>query len=149
MNNSLILIASDHRGFSLKAKIILWLKENNFDYRDFGPDNENRCDASDYAIKVVDAMREDTTAKGILVCGTGQAMAMTSNRFKGIRAAVCTDSTTARLARQHNDANVLALGAAVIGEEVVIDCVETFLKTEAFGGRYVDRRVKLEKLGGL
>lgn len=149
MSNPLILIASDHRGFPLKAKIVSWLKENKFDVRDMGTDNETRCDAMDYALKVVEEMKKDKNAKAILICGSGQAMAMTTNRFKHIRAALCTDSTMVRLARQHNDANVLALGSYIIGLEVAIDCVEKFLNTEPLGDRYAERRVKFNNLGGL
>lgn len=149
MSNSLILIASDHRGISLKAEIISWLKENKFEVQDLGTNTEDRCDASDYAIKLAAELKTGADKRGILICGTGQVMAMTSNRFRHIRAALCTNSTMARMARQHNDANVLVLGAHVTGIEVARDCVDVFLGTDFLGGRYADRCKKLTDMGGL
>lgn len=149
MSKPLIYIASDHRAFSLKSHLIEWLNEKGFDPRDLGTDSEDRCDASDYAVRLVESLRQDTKARGVLICGTGQAMAMTANRFRHIRAALCTNSTMARLAREHNDANVLVLGAAITGSEVAKECLEVFLKTKTLGGRYAERVKMLEDMGGL
>lgn len=149
MSEKIVYIASDHRGFGLKATFVNWLTEHGFTPRDLGPGDATRCDASTYAVKVAEALRGDTGARGILICGTGQAMAMTANRFKHVRAALCTNTTMVRLARAHNDANVLALGAAIIGDEVALDCLEVFMTTAALGGRYAERCQILTDMGGL
>jgi ribose 5-phosphate isomerase B len=149
MTNSLIFIASDHRGFQLKTKMISWLRERGMSVRDLGPEGEARCDASDFALKLAVEMKAVPDAAGVLICGTGQVMTMTANRFQHLRAALCTSATMARLARQHNDANVLTLGAHIIGEEVAMDCLDTFLATPHLGGRYAERVKSLTNLGGL
>lgn len=127
-----------------------WLVERNYKVSDLGTDSEQRCDASDFAVRLADEMNISPGTRGILICGTGQAMAMTANRYKNIRAALCSDVTVARLTREHNDANVLVLGADIIGSAVALDCIETFLKTDFLGGeRYTERLSKLTALGGL
>ncbi len=145
----MIYIASDHRGFDLKDRFIAWLRDKGYDVTDLGPDNGDRCDASEYAVKLAKAMKQDKSARGVLICGTGQVMAMTANRYQHIRAALCLDVTMARLAREHNDANVLAIGAAIVGEEVALETLDVFLKTKFLGGRYADRCRILADLGGL
>ena len=149
MSNATIFLASDHRGFSLKSKMIAWLSDHKYEVRDMGTNSEDRCDAGDYANRLASEMKGASGSFGILICGTGQAMAMTANRYNHLRAALCANTTVARLSRQHNDANVLVLGADITGEAVAIDCLETFLKTEFLGGRYAERRDKLTLLGGL
>jgi len=149
MANTSVLIASDHRGFELKAAFIAWLKERGFAPNDLGTNGQDRCDASDFAQKIAAGLKADDTRFGVLICGTGQAMAMTANRYQKVRAALCTEATTARLAREHNDANVLVLGADIVGASVALDCLEVFLKTKFLGGRYAERRDKLTALGGL
>ncbi|MDD3287866.1 MAG: ribose 5-phosphate isomerase B [Alphaproteobacteria bacterium] len=149
MAKPLILLASDHRGFRLKSEICAWLKERNVDFLDLGPDGEDRCDASDFALRVIGKIKDDPKCIGVLICGTGQAMAMTSNRFQHIRAALCTNTTMARLAREHNDANILVMGAHITGLEVALDCMDVFLKTKFLEGRFVARREKLTDMGGL
>lgn len=149
MANIVVPIASDHRGFSLKTAALEWLRANGYAPLDLGTHTEDRCDAGDYVLKVVRAVREDPAARGILICGTGQAMAMTANRYQYIRAALCVNATMARMAREHNDANILALGAHIVGQEVAMDCVKFFLATPFLGGRYAERCAALEALGGL
>lgn len=150
MTDKTITIASDHRGYALKSAFVTWLTGEGYDVHDLGPSGEvERVNASDYAVRVASAMRADPLARGILICGSGQAMAMTANRFKHIRAALCTDSTMVRLAREHNDANVLALGAGIIGLEVAMDCLRVYLSTQTLGGRYADRCRMLTEMGGL
>ncbi len=144
-----ILIASDHRGVQLKAQIIAWLNEHKYNANDLGTNSTERCDAGDYARKLAEEFKFNSAQFGILICGTGQAMAMTANRYRNLRAALCTQATTARLTREHNDANVLVLGADIIGPATALDCVEAFLKTKFLGGRYAERRDKLTALGGL
>jgi ribose 5-phosphate isomerase B len=144
-----VSIASDHRGFPLKSLFSAHLKERNINVIDWGPKNEDRCDAQDFAQKVVNDLRKNPEHLGVLICGTGQAMAMTANRYRHIRGALCLNTTMARLARQHNDANVLILGAHIIGQESALDCLDAFLVTEFLGGRFAERRDKLTALGGI
>jgi ribose 5-phosphate isomerase B len=149
MPNTIVFIAADHRGFPLKAKLVAWLTEHKFEVRDLGTHSEERCDALDFAARMAAEIAGNGGAFGVLICGTGQAMAMTANRYKNIRAALCANATVARLTRQHNDANVLVLGADITGTAVALDCLEAFLGTEFLGGRYAERRDKLTALGGL
>lgn len=142
-------IGSDHRGFPLKAAVVAWLREHGYEPLDFGTDSEVRCDAGGYALKVADALRKDPAMRGILICGTGQAMAMTANRHKHLRAALCVNTTMVKLARRHNDANILALGAHIVGLEVALDCVDAFLTTDFLGGLYAERCAALTALGGI
>jgi len=149
MENLTINFGSDHRGFGLKSLLISRLRKAGHTVNDFGPDNETRCDAGDFALRVVEDMRAHPARMGILICGSGQVMAMTANRFKHIRAALCLNTTMARLAREHNDANVLVMGAHIIGEEIARDCVDVFMSTKFLGGRYGERVEKLTAMGGL
>ncbi len=148
MNQS-ILIASDHRGLNLKAQLTAWMTAHGYQPRDIGTHSAERCDASDFASQLAGDIRDGKANRGVLICGTGQAMAMTANRYRDVRAALCADVTTARLTRQHNDANVLVLGADIIGAGVAEDCLEAFLTTEFLGDRYAERLEKLKALGGL
>jgi ribose 5-phosphate isomerase B len=149
MTKKTVAIASDHRGLPLKTLFCAQLKEGGAKVIDFGTINDARCDAGDFAQKVIADLREHSDHLGILICGTGQVMAMTANRYRYIRAALCLNTTMVRLARQHNDANVLVLGAHIIGQEVAMDCLNTFLTTDFLGGRYAERVDKLTALGGL
>ncbi|MDD3370522.1 MAG: RpiB/LacA/LacB family sugar-phosphate isomerase [Alphaproteobacteria bacterium] len=150
MSANIISIASDHRGFGLKTLFCASMKDRGITVEDFGPTTDaTRCDAGDFSVKVVDSLRNQPERMGVLICGTGQVMALTSNRFAHIRGALCTNSTMVRLARQHNDANILILGAHIIGQEVALDCLNAFLTTDFLGGRYKDRLDKLTALGGL
>jgi len=142
-------IASDHRGFALKAVFVEWLKKNGHTPKDLGTHSEERCDTIDYAMKMAGEFKVNPTQLGVLICGTGNGIAMVANRYHTLRAALCFNSTMARLAREHNDANVLAIGAGVIGELVALDCLDVFLKTPFLGGRYAERRDRLTSLGGL
>jgi len=105
----IILVAADHRGFPLKARLLAWLKEKGFAPNDLGTNSDERCDAFDFARKLAGELKTHPEQRGILICGSGQAMAMTANRYQHIRAALCTETTSARLSREHNDANVLVL----------------------------------------
>jgi ribose 5-phosphate isomerase B len=149
MSNLSIPIAADHRGFILKAKMIDWMTRHGFKALDLGANSEDRCDASDFAQKLVAQFSSNAAQYGVLICGTGQAMAMTANRYKNIRAALCSNTSLARLAREHNDANVLVLGADMVGEGLALECLEVFLRTKFLGGRYADRLAKLTAIGGL
>ncbi len=149
MTNLIIPIASDHRGFALKSVFIDWLKKNGHTPKDLGTHSEERCDTIDFAMKMAEEFKANPNQLGVLICGTGNGIAMVANRYKNIRAALCFNSTMARMAREHNDANVLAIGASVTGDMVAIDCLEIFLKTQFLGGRYAERRDRLTALGGL
>lgn len=126
-------IASDHAGYELKSALIAMLREKGMDVVDFGTDGPGSVDYPDFADTLAEAMAAGSAALGILICGTGIGIAMAANRHRHIRAATCHNSTDARLARQHNDANVLALGARTTGPEVAEDCVRAFLDS-AFEG---------------
>lgn len=142
-----IAIAADHAAYQLKEQLKADLVATGYDVVDYGTDSEARVDASDYAAKLVQGLKKGDAVRGILLCGTGIAMSMAANRYKGMRAALVHDVTTARLCREHNDANILCLGARVLGHAVAKDCMETFLKTESLGGRYQSRVAKLDELG--
>ncbi len=126
-------IASDHAGFELKAVLREQLGEMGVEVIDFGTNSPESVDYPDFADALASAMKDGRASRGILICGTGIGIAMAANRHKNMRAATCHDTTDARLARQHNDANVLALGARTMGPEVAQDCVRVFLNT-AFEG---------------
>lgn len=141
----IVAIGSDHAGFALKAEIRTWLAEAGFHVEDFGTDGPTSVDYPDFASAVARAVGTGAAHWGILVCGTGIGMCMGANRVPGVRAANCGDATAARLSRAHNDANVMTLGARLIGPEVARDCVFTFLETGFDGGERHSRRVA--KLG--
>ena len=144
-----ILLASDHRGHALKTHFLSHLAKAAITSIDLGTNTEQSCDAGDFAVRLAEAMKQNPEHRGVLICGSGQAMAMTANRFQHIRAALCLNTTMARLAREHNDANVLVLGAHIIGQEVAVDCLDIFLNTVFLGGRFTARRDKLTAMGGL
>ncbi|MEM7043284.1 MAG: ribose 5-phosphate isomerase B [Pseudomonadota bacterium] len=145
MTTSPILISSDHAGFDLRAELVKALTDQGHQIRDLGTEDRSSVDYPDMAENLVEALRAGEAERGILICGTGIGIGIAANRHPDIRAATCHDVTTARLARAHNDANVLCLGARVVGLQVAIDCVDAFLTTPFEGGRH-QRRV--DKLGG-
>jgi ribose 5-phosphate isomerase B len=134
-----IIIGSDHAGFELKEKIRIYLTSRGYTVEDSGPFNDTSVNYVDYAGKVATAVSQGRVSRGILVCGSGIGMSMAANRFKGVRAALCSDLLSARLSRQHNDANVLALGGRLIGDVLAFELVKTFLETEFEGGRHLER----------
>jgi ribose 5-phosphate isomerase B len=139
-----IAIACDHGGLELKNLLLEDLKAAGTAVSDLGTMTNDSVDYPDYAAAVAKALADGQASYGVLVCGTGIGMSIAANRFKGIRAARCTDVTDARLARQHNNANVLVLGGRTIGPEVAKDCLKTFLSTEfESGGRHSRRVAKL------
>ncbi len=141
MNEMTVALAADHAGFLLKEELKRELSELGVDCLDLGTDGPDSVDYPDFGRAVADAIAEGRAERGVIVCGTGIGISIAANRVGGIRAAVCTDATTARLAREHNDANILALGARVIGEEVAKDCLRAFLSTPFDGGERHQRRV--------
>lgn len=138
-----IAIGSDHAGFKLKNIIIEHLKKRKIPYKDFGAFSEESVDYPDFAFSVANAVKGKKFDRGILVCGTGIGMSISANKVKGIRAAVCNSRKTARLAREHNDANVLCIGARILKKKDALDIVRIFLTTKFLGGRHLKRIKKI------
>lgn len=141
-----IALAADHRGVALKARLKAWLLDHGYEARDLGTDGEARVDAMDYALAAVAEIAAGRSDLAIAICGSGQMMAMTANRFAFIRATLLHSEQEAVWARQHGDANMLVLGADVVGETEAERIVETFLSTAALGDRYAERRDRLARL---
>ncbi len=136
-----VCIASDHAGFRLKEYIKDFLINKNISIIDLGPMNENSVDYPDYAKKVSNRVKMKKSQVGILVCGSGTGMAISANKNKKIRAAVCYNLKSTRLSRQHNNANIIAIGSRLTKKSVALKLVYTFLETKFEGGRHL-RRVK-------
>ncbi len=145
--NKKIAVSSDHAGFQLKAQVIEHLKKSGHDVLDLGPFNEERVDYPDFGYKLAEAIRAGQAPLGIAICGSGIGISIAVNRYKDMRCALAHDVTSARLARSHNDANVLALGARLIGPDIALECVTVFLSTSFEGGRHAGRVEKLGKCG--
>ena len=136
-----ICISSDHAGFKLKESIKDFLINKNISIIDLGPINEDSVDYPDYAKKVSNRVKSKKSDIGILVCGSGTGMAISANKIKGIRAAVCHNLKSTRLSRQHNDANIIAIGSRLTKRNTALQLVFIFLETKFEGGRHL-RRVK-------
>ena len=139
----IIALGSDHGGYIAKEQISEWLLKEGHNVKDFGTDSSESCDYPDFAKGVCEAVEQGETDFGILICGTGIGMSMVANRNPAIRAGLCKDTETAMLTRQHNDANVLCLGARVTDPNWIYEIVKTFLTTEFEGGRHKKRLEKL------
>ena len=139
-----VAVGSDHGGFEYKAKIIDYLKEHNFDYEDVGTFTKDSCDYPIIAKKVANKVVSGEADKGILICGTGIGMSIAANKVKGIRAALCSDTFSARATRAHNNSNILCLGERAIGECLALDIVDVWLHTEFEGGRHQRRSDEIE-----
>ncbi len=144
MNAKVIAVASDHAGFDLKEALKSELEADGYAVLDLGTHNGDSVDYPDFGIALANAIAEGKAGQGLLVCGTGIGISIAANRNPAVRAAVCHDVTTARLARQHNDANVLVLGSRIIGASVASETLRAFLCTKFEGGRHARR---VEKLG--
>lgn len=141
-----LFLSSDHAGYDLRQSLCrTLLKRDDLAVQDLGCEGPDSVDYPDFARRLAEAMANAEGARGILICGTGIGISISINRWPHIRAGLVHDVTTARLARAHNDINVLALGARVIGAEVALECVHTFLTTDFEGGRH-QRRV--DKMSG-
>ena len=138
----MIVIASDHAGIDLNARILEVVRGEGHEAHDLGPTDSNSVDYPDFGHKVATAVIAGEAQTGILICGTGIGMSMTANRHPGVRAALCQDAFTAEMARRHNDANVLCIGARSTGPGVAEQMVRIFLETPFEGGRH-QRRVDL------
>jgi ribose 5-phosphate isomerase B len=143
MANPIVALVADHAGLELKKTLKGLLDEQGFETVDLGPDTAEPVDYPDMADRLAAALKDGRAQVGVMTCGSGIGIAIAANRYPWIRAAMCYDVTTARLAREHNDANVLALGARLLGLEVARDCLLTFLNTLLAGGRHARRVAKL------
>ena len=134
-----IVMASDHAGFDLKNTLVEQLKNDGYDVEDAGTYSKDSCDYPVFAEKACRYVLEGKAALCILVCGTGIGMSMAANKVKGIRAACCSDTYSAKYTRLHNDANVLCMGARVVGEGLAYEIAKVFLETEFEGGKHLRR----------
>jgi ribose 5-phosphate isomerase B len=141
-----IAIGSDHAGFALKKAVIGLISELGHSYEDFGCYDENSVDYPDIGCPIAESVAQGKFDCGIIICATGIGMCIVANKMKGIRAAVCHDTFSARRAREHNDANVLCLGGWIIGQGLMRDIITTFLSTKFEGGRHAQRLEKIKAL---
>lgn len=141
-------IGSDHGGFELKEEIKKYLAGEGIDFVDFGTNSSDSVDYPDYGKTVADAVVGKEVDRGIVICGTGIGISIAANKVKGIRCALCSDSYSARMSREHNNANILALGARVLGLGLALDIVSTWIKTEFEGGRHEIRVNKISDIEG-
>lgn len=141
-----IIIGCDHGALNLKAAVKKHLEAKGIEVEDVGTYTSDSCNYPDYANKVCEKVQDGTYALGILCCGTGIGMSMAANKHKGIRAAVCGDTFSARMTRMHNDANVLCMGERVIGPGLACDIVDLFISTDFEGGRHATRVALVDAL---
>lgn len=139
-----VVIGSDHAGISLKPALIRVLEARGFDVEDLGTHGTASVDYPDFAHAVATRVSEGEAELGVLVCGSGIGMSIAANRHRGIRAVVCSEPYSARMARAHNNANVLCLGARVVGEGLAAEILEAFVKSSYEGGRHESRVLKIE-----
>ena len=141
-----IAIGCDHGGYLLKQDILIWMEENDIDYEDFGCFSTESVDYPVYGEKVARAIAGGECDKGIVICTTGIGISIAANKVKGVRCALCADPLSAEMTRRHNDANVLALGAGIVGPHLARRIVEIFLNTEFEGGRHARRVGQLDAI---
>ena len=147
MRSDTIAIASDHGGYELKTSLIKDIEARGLTVIDLGTDGPDSVDYPDFADALARVIRDGKAARGILLCGSGIGISIAANRHPELRAALVHDGLTARLARQHNDANVLVMGGRLVGPELAKDCLDVFLKTEFEGGRHARRVAKMSRCG--
>ena len=141
----MIALGSDHGGYDLKCQIMEYLKEKGIEYRDFGCYDKESCDYPEFGKAAANAVASGECDRGIVVCTTGIGISIAANKVPGVRCAVCTDTYLAKMTRLHNDANMLALGGGIVGINLAIEIVDTFLNTEFSQGENHIRRIgKLE-----
>ena len=146
MSQGRIILGADHAGYPLKEACLAHLREAGYTCEDMGTHSTQSCDYPQYADLVCRRVLE-TGMPGLLICGTGLGMSMSANRFPGIRAALCCDEHLARMARQHNNANVICLGARVLEETKALAVLDSFLETDFEGGRHKSRLRLMDELG--
>lgn len=137
----MIAFGCDHAGFALKQTILDYLEKNGYKYKDFGCFDESPADYPVYGKKVACAVASGECEKGILICGTGIGISIAANKVKGVRAACCSDVISARFTRLHNDANILAFGARIVGPQVALEMTEVFLSTSFSGEERHQKRI--------
>ncbi len=139
-------LGADHAGFDLKEALKGWLLERGYEVQDVGTLSTEPVDYPDYAVQVGEAVASGKAERGVLICGTGVGMAMAANKVPGVRAAFCPDLFTARMSREHNDANVLTLGARIMGRELAVEILSLWLATDFAGGRHTARVEKISAI---
>jgi ribose 5-phosphate isomerase B len=137
-------IGSDHAGYELKEKVKKHLNNKNIEVEDFGPFSDDRADYPDFAHPVAIAVASKNVDLGVLICGSGNGINMTANKHQEIRSALCWQVDIAGMARLHNNANIIALPARYISEEIALKCIDIFLSTDFEGGRHADRVEKIK-----
>jgi ribose 5-phosphate isomerase B len=135
-----IALGSDHGGFELKEYIKEYLEKKGIEYVDYGTGSTESVDYPEYGYKVAKAVKNGECDRGIICCGTGIGISISANKVPGIRCALCSDTYSARMSREHNNANILALGGRVVGKDLALEIVDVWLRTEFQGGRH-ERRV--------
>lgn len=145
----MIAIGSDHGGFELKNQIIEYLRQKNIEVKDFGTYSKDSVDYPDCAKPVCQAVLNSECENGILICGTGIGISIAANKFKGIRAALCSDAFGAKMSKAHNNANILCLGGRVLSKETAFTIVDAWLSTEFEGGRHINRINKIHQIENL
>ncbi|MGN9162485.1 ribose 5-phosphate isomerase B [Clostridium sulfidigenes] len=141
-----IAIGSDHGGLRLKKEVIKHLEKKNIEVRDYGTYTEDSCDYPDFAEKVAEVVVAKEYDYGILICGTGIGISISANKIPGIRAALCSDTFSAHATREHNNANILAMGERVVGIGLALDIVDAFLGSTFEGGRHENRVNKIMEI---
>jgi ribose 5-phosphate isomerase B len=144
----MISIACDHGGYALKEAVKAHLAQKGYEVKDFGTNSLDSCDYPDFAAPAARAVADGTCEKGIVICTTGIGVSIVANKIPGIRCALCSDSLSASLTRRHNDSNMLALGAGIIGQNLALEIVDTWLTTAFEGGRHQRRVDKISALEG-
>ena len=142
----MIALGSDHGGYALKQHVMAYLTEKGIPYRDFGCDSTDSCDSPDFGSAAARAVADGTCEKGIVICTTGIGISIAANKVKGVRCALCSDPLSAEMTRRHNDANMLAMGAGMVGPNLALRMLEVFLATEFEGGRHQRRVDKITAL---
>ncbi len=141
----MIALGSDHGGYDLKMEVIRYLEENNIAYKDFGCLDKSSCDYPEFGRAAAKAVADGECEKGIVICTTGIGISISANKVPGVRCALCADSLSAKMTRLHNNANVLALGAGIVGTNLALEIVETFLNTDFSNDeRHIRRINKIE-----
>ena len=141
-----IIIGCDHAAYPLKEKVKRYLIENGIEVKDAGTHSEDSVDYPDFAIQVASQVSSGKFKRGILICGTGIGMSMVANKFPHVRAALCNDLFSAKMGRVHNDANILAMGARVMGDALALEVVNVWMNTPFDGGRHQTRLNKFDKI---
>ncbi|WP_342758128.1 ribose 5-phosphate isomerase B [Kineothrix sedimenti] len=136
-----IALGCDHGGYGLKLEVIKYLEAQGIAYKDFGSNSLDSCDYPEYGRAAAEAVASGECETGIVICTTGIGISITANKVKGIRCALCSDTVSARLTKEHNDANMLALGAGIVGTNLALGIVDTFLHTEFSGEEKHCRRI--------